>query len=207
MPNSGDNTYGFDSFIRYTFDQDGNYYTGVSNWSNRDYDAQTGGADSSDSQRATGSYELVVTLADDRFGDNDTAPSAKNMGILTGSRTFNRLMMADSADWYRFQLEDRGTSEDRVIIRFEHRRGDIDIRLSDSGGRLLVVSQGTTDEERISLGGQALGTNHLTVYGYRGVHNPSSDDRFENNQSPSDASNLGTIANPRTFSDLIMANS
>src|SRR5262249_55543481 len=90
----------------------------------------------------------------------------------TATRTITGLVMADSADWFRFTINQAGSSS-AVTIRFQHAQGNLDLRLYDASGTQLRSSEGTGDSERISLDGLAAGTYHVQVYGYPGAHNPN----------------------------------
>ena len=117
---------------------------------------------------------------DDRFENNDTFAQAKDVGALTGvtrtplaSRAVTGLVLADGADWFKFTTSRTGAAGSNVHIRFEHDRGDLNLRLFNSKGALLAASAGTGDREAISLAGRAAGTYYVQVRGLRGAHNPT----------------------------------
>ncbi len=56
----GENTVGYDAYLRVTFTQSGNYFLGVSNANNTSYNAVTGDGDSAGGQFAIGNYSLTV---------------------------------------------------------------------------------------------------------------------------------------------------
>jgi hypothetical protein len=58
-------------------------------------------------------------------------------------------------------------------MQFQHVQGDLDMRLYNSAGTQIRISDSDTNEERVSLVGLAAGTYSLQVYGYQGVHNPN----------------------------------
>jgi len=118
-------------------------------------------------------WQVDGPAGDDRYEENDTLAQATNLGSLTGRRTLTGLVMADSQDWFRFQMAGAGTSEHSVAITFTHAQGDLDFRLYDGNGTLLRLSDGVTNEERISLNGLAAGTYFVQVYGYNGARNPN----------------------------------
>jgi leishmanolysin/pre-peptidase len=162
----------------------------------------------------------AAALIDDSFEENDSRSVAYNFGTLTASQTTSNLVMADSADWYRFTTTATGTSNDNVGLSFSHALGDVDLALYNSAGYRVRLSQGVTNSELVSLNGLAAGTYYIRVYGYLGATNPAysltinpprttttTDDAFENNDSLSTARDLGTLAAAQTFSNLVMADS
>ncbi len=116
---------------------------------------------------------IAAALTDDRFENNDTFATATNLGSLSGTTSYSNLVMADADDYYKFTIRLHGASSSNVSLSFLHNQGDIDVRLYNSAGQLLKTSQGTTNQETMSLSGLAAGTYHVRVYGYRGVTNPN----------------------------------
>jgi hypothetical protein len=164
----------------------------------------------------------VAALTDDRFENNDSLGSATNLGTISATQSVPGLVMADSADWFRFATTTTGTTSDSVSISFLHAQGDLDMYLYNANGQSLRGSTGVGNSETISLNGLAAGTYYLRVYGYRGVFNPSysltlnrgsttppppapTDDVYENNDTISTAASLGTLTADTTRSGLVMA--
>src|SRR5262249_35458143 len=69
---------------------------------------------------AGGSYLWSVDgpAADDSYEENDGLGQASDLGTLSGRRTIDGLVMADSADWYRFTMPGPGSSAHYVSINF-----------------------------------------------------------------------------------------
>ncbi|WP_439623339.1 pre-peptidase C-terminal domain-containing protein [Gemmata sp.] len=134
---------------------------------------------------------IVVTLpkpqppappapTDDAFEDNDKFARAKDIGSLTGgalnskaAASLTGLMLTDSADWFKFTTSRPGAAGSNVHIRFDHSRGDLNLRLYDSTGAVLGRSAGTGDREAVSLAGRPAGTYYVQVRGLGGAFNPS----------------------------------
>jgi hypothetical protein len=148
-----------DSQLTTTLTAGRTYYVGITNYTG------TGG----------GSYSWLVDgpSRDDTFEENDTRATASNLGALTARRTQSGLILADGADWFRFEMRGAGTTANFVSATFTHAQGDIDLRLYDVNGTLLRTSDSVTNEERISLNGLAAGTYFVQVYGYQGATNPN----------------------------------
>ena len=175
-----------ESYLEYTFANGGTYYLGVSGYGNHAYNATTGEGDTSGS---TGAYSLTLmniqqTPTDDAYEDNDTsaivdgrpegAMYSPNLGLLTSQQVISNLVMADSADWYKFQMGGAGTATNFVRIDFTHSQGDLDIEVYQSDGTTLVgFSNGVSNREEVSLNGQSAGIYYVKVYGYQGVSNPN----------------------------------
>ncbi len=163
----------------------------------------------------------AAALVDDAYEPNDSQSAAKNLGTITTPTTISNLVMADAADWFRFNMSAKGATSSNVTLAFEHAQGDIDLALYNSFGQRLRLSDGVTNSERVSLSGLAAGNYYIKAYGYRGATNPAysltvnigtpttppppTDDAFENNDSFAAASNLGTLPAAQTFSNLVMA--
>lgn len=110
--------------------------------------------------------------ADDNRENNDTLGTANNLGTVTSPLTVNDLVMADAADFFRFNLASTGDANSIVRITFAHDRGDLDLALYDSAGQLIRSSAGTAGSEQVSLLGLAPGQYTIKVYGYRAARNP-----------------------------------
>lgn len=126
---------------------------------------------------AGGAYTWLIdgpaTASDDSFENNDTLATAYNLGTLTAAQTYTGLKMADAADYFKFTMNGAGTTANSVAIAFTHAQGDLDMKLYNSAGTQVGISQGTGNSETISLNGLAAGTYTVHVYGYQGVFNPN----------------------------------
>ncbi len=158
----------------------------------------------------------AAALTDDGYEQNDTLATARNLGTLTATTTISNLVMADTADWYRFTTTKTGTTSDNVSIGFLHAQGDLDLELYNASGARLRVSSGVSNSEAVSLNGLAAGSYYIRVFGYRGVTNPSYsltinpprtivDDAYEQNDTQATARGLGTLTTTATISNLVMA--
>ncbi len=81
----GENTIGYDAYLRYTFNANGQFYVGVSNANNQFYNPVTGNGDVAGGNNATGSYKLTVQLMPD--DTNDSLIEAIQVGSLTTTPT------------------------------------------------------------------------------------------------------------------------
>lgn len=140
------------------------YYFGVTNY------LRTAGGAYTWSIDGTGS---VTTPTDDSYENNDTFSTASNLGTLTASITFNNLVMADGNDWYRFTLSSAGTTSSSVTISSTSTQGDLDLELYNSAGTRISVSEGSTNNESLSLNSLAAGTYFARVFGYQGANTPN----------------------------------
>ncbi len=75
-----DASMGFDPYLRFTAQQNGNYFIAVSNWENTNFDPISGGGDVGGTQYATGSYQMTIR-AMPQFDSDD----AMNEAIALGS--------------------------------------------------------------------------------------------------------------------------
>lgn len=125
------------------------------------------------------------TILADAFEPNDTIPQV--LGHLEGA--FNspnigpanpRTVISDlsihvggNRDYFRFYCAGPGTSADSIRIDFDDSVGDLDLRLRDSAGNSLAVSEGVTNVELILLTGRPAGWYYVHVYGYQNATSPS----------------------------------
>ena len=158
----------------------------------------------------------VAAVVDDAFENNDSFNQAADLGSLSQSAALNDLVIADQADWFKFQMPHAADSTSRVSIEFLHAQGDLDLAIYDANARLVGYSNSTNNRETVSLAGMNAGTYYAYVYGYRGATNShytltvnpgqiKVDDRFEPNNSFAAAANLGTFSIARTEQNLVMA--
>lgn len=140
------------------------YYFGVTNFTRTVGGAYTWSIDGAGS---------VTTPTDDSYENNDTFNTASNLGTLTTASTINNLVMADGNDWYRFTLSTAGTTSSSVAINSSSTLGDLDLELYNSAGTLIDSSEGSTNNESISLSGVAAGTYYVHVIGWQGAVTPN----------------------------------
>jgi hypothetical protein len=120
--------------------------------------------------------------------DSRTAPRPLT---TDGAPLGGRICAADS-DFFRFSVAG-GTQLVAVSTRFVDADGDLDVRLLDGAGALVVASTGVSDEELIQRE-LAAGTYTLEVFGFQGAANTytvsaqiltCTDDNFEPNDAAS----------------------
>jgi hypothetical protein len=112
----------------------------------------------------------ATVIQDDIYENNDTMATATNLGTLAGPKTINNLVMADSADWYKFTTV--ASSGLTVQINFIHAQGDLDMEVYDSTGALIGASRSLTNKEEVSFDNLLAGTYFVKVFGYQGAFNP-----------------------------------
>ncbi len=122
-------------------------------------------------------YSLSVNVgtgvADDAYEDNDAFGTAANLGTLTASKSVSNLVLADSADWYKFTMNGPGTTGNSASLSFQNLAGNLDLELYSSAGAKLAASTSLTNAESVSLAGRAAGTYYLRVYSPAGITNSS----------------------------------
>jgi len=119
----GENTLGFDSYLRYTFASSGTYYLGVSNSLNTQYDPVSGDNDTAGGNNTVGSYELFIQALP--VDSDDTLDEARLLAaVSTTPQTINDSIITDiDVDMYRF------TVTAGQLVGF-----DIDTNLNGTGG-------------------------------------------------------------------------
>ncbi|WP_425613729.1 beta strand repeat-containing protein [Anatilimnocola sp. NA78] len=119
----GENTVGFDPFLRFTIPTSGTYYIGVSNANNTLYNTSTGGGDVSGGANATGTYQLIVQALP--LDDDDTLSEATLLGPVSGApnTVTNSISPDTDVDLYLFTV----TAGQTVDF-------DIDTALNGPGG-------------------------------------------------------------------------
>src|SRR4029079_9291979 len=108
---------------------------------------------------------VTTTPTDDSYENNDTLSAAYNLGTLSATRNITRLVMADSADWFRFTTGATGTTGNSVSISFQNAQGNLQLALYNSSGVQIGSSAGTGNSETISLNGLVAGTYYVDVFG------------------------------------------
>lgn len=122
----GENTVGFDAYLRYTFNSAGTYYLGVSNLNNILYSPATGNSDTAGGFNTVGAYQLNVQSPAVAYVDpDDTLAEATSLGaVTTTAKTVSSSISPDvDVDMYRF------TVVAGQLIDF-----DIDTTLNGPGG-------------------------------------------------------------------------
>jgi hypothetical protein len=109
---------------------------------------------------------------DDAFENNDTRLTARDLGVMTSSQTY-QAVMADGHDWYRFSMTSAGTTASSVAINFQHAQGDLDVELFNNSGVRVRLSATTANTESFSLSGLTAGIYYVHVLGFQGAANPS----------------------------------
>lgn len=123
---------------------------------------------------ANGNYSLDMAgvLADDAKENNDTFATAYNLGSVTATTNYQKLVMTDSADYFKFTTT-TATTGGMVKIDFKNTQGNLDLTLMDLTGKVLQSSLSTTtDTESINLGSLPAGTYTILVAGKGGAYNP-----------------------------------
>ena len=124
--------------------------------------------------QAKGNYSLAMSgvLTDDAKENNDTLATANNLGAVAATTTFTKLVMADTADYFKFTTA-TATTGGTIKIDFKNAQGDLNLSLLDSTGKVLFSSLSTTaDSESVNLGTLAAGTYSILVAGKGGAYNP-----------------------------------
>lgn len=164
----GENTLGFDAYLRYTFAATGTYYLGVSNNNNRSYDPGTGAGDTAGGLNSIGDYQLTIQIPGAPPTDNNDAISeATLLGTVT---TAPLAVTADispdvDVDMYRF------TVTAGQIVDF-----DIDTALNGPGGLGSYLRLFTAQGLQLAANDNAAapGENTVGFDAYMRVQFPSS---------------------------------
>jgi hypothetical protein len=132
----GENTVGFDAYLRYTFAAAGTFYLGVSNFNNANYDPLTGNNDVAGGTNSTGNYKLTVRGLPVDIDDSLIEATALG-AVTTTANTVSASVDPDiDVDMYKF------TVTAGQVVDF-----DIDTVLNGPGGLgsyiRLFNSQGT----------------------------------------------------------------
>lgn len=103
----GETTVGFDAYLRYAFTSAGDYFIGVSNFTNSQYNPITGGGDIAGGFNSIGAYSLVVNLAPVEVADpDDTLVEANSVGsVSTTSISVSASIVPQiDVDMYKFSV-------------------------------------------------------------------------------------------------------
>lgn len=170
----------------------------------------------------------------DRYEHNDSTqqvdaavPSlanSPNLGMLLNQVTINGLNTVDDAtDWFRFEMNDRGSASHYVRIDYNNAMGNLNLAVYEADGVTRVgQSTGSDSDDQVSLNGEDAGAYYIRVWAvndavvtnYTLNIKPSInlDDVYEDNDTRAIAaaenegavgsSNLGYVAGGRTLTDL-----
>ncbi|NJN88118.1 MAG: hypothetical protein HC881_19770, partial [Leptolyngbyaceae cyanobacterium SL_7_1] len=169
------------------------------------------GYDAANNSNYTLRFNLPGNNSDDPYENNDSRNSAANLQTITTTTLLSGLTARDH-DWFRFTTIAPGTTGSSVRIDFLHDNGDLDLRLVNVSGRVIDSSASIDDGEEISLAGLAAGTYYIRVSGAAGAVNayydltitPPGDraDAYEDNDTATSPSVLGTLTNPFSLAGL-----
>jgi hypothetical protein len=173
----GENTVGFDAYLRYTFAAAGTYYLGVSNVNNTQYSAVTGNGDTAGGFHSTGSYQLIVQTAPAVVTDlNDSISEATSLGALSTTPIIVNASISPDTDvnMVGFMVS-AGQSVDFDIDTVLNGTGGLGsyIRLFDSQGTQLAFNNDGAAPGENSIGFDAYLRHTFVVAGfyYLGVSN------------------------------------
>ncbi len=137
----GENSIGFDAYLRYRFQTTGTYYIGVSNFNNINYDPLTGNVDAAGGTDAIGSYRLIIkALPNDADDSISEAVTLGQVGLAPISR--NSAIETDiDVDMYEFAVA-AGQVVDIDVDTVANGPGGLGsyLRLFDSSGQELAFN-------------------------------------------------------------------
>lgn len=170
----GENTLGFDAYLRYTFASAGTYYIGVSNLTNTTYSATTGNGDTEGGQHSTGDYTLnMVALPVDNDDDISEAPY---LGLITKTPDImsDAIVTDIDVDLIGFRVNS-GQVVDFDLDTTENGEGGLNslLRLFDSTGQQLAINNNAAAPGELVVGFDAYLRHTFTSAGtyYIGVSN------------------------------------
>ncbi len=140
----GETTVGFDAYLRYTFTAAGDYFVGVSNVTNSQYNPITGGGDVAGGFHSIGTYSLVVNLASVEMADpDDTLVEANAIGSVSTTliSVSASIVPQIDVDMYKFSVTG-GQVVDFNINTATNGPGGLGsyLRLFDSTGQTLALN-------------------------------------------------------------------
>lgn len=100
----GENSVGFDAYVRYTFTTAGTYFLGVSNSNNVTYNALVGDGDTAGGLNSTGAYQLTVQALP--VDPDDATSEATSLGPITSTPVTTSASITPDidVDMYRFTV-------------------------------------------------------------------------------------------------------
>ena len=148
-------------------------------------------------------YDLVIDgpeLAADSSEPNDTFATASDLGSGDQKLLSRSIHAPNNRDFYKWVPSDSG--QVKMDVLFDDGFGNIDIRLLNAAQNVIASSSSLTDNETLEASVQAGQKYVLEVFGPNGSLHPDYDvfidgpepapDRFEVNDSASQAADLGT---------------
>ncbi len=148
----GENTLGFDAYLRYTFATAGTYYIAVSNANNTQYNPTTGAGDTAGGANATGAYQLRVTALPIDTDDQLTEASALGTITTTAITRSSTINPDIDVDLYSFAVAAG------QVVDF-----DIDTALNGAGGLGSYLRLFNSQGVQIAANDDAAGPNESTV--------------------------------------------
>ncbi len=149
----GEDTTGFDAYLRYTFSTAGTYYVAVSNSTNITYNATTGDGDTVGGQNTTGAYQISITGLP--VDIDDSLPEAASIGsVTTGGLTLTAAINPDiDVDVTRFTVT-AGQTVDFDIDTDLNGAGGLNsyLRIYDSSGNMLALNNNAAAPGESSAG-------------------------------------------------------
>jgi len=161
---------------------------GVNGATNRDYELAVNGPGAAGDIHETNNSTAQATHVDPFVHFHE-----RHLSIHNGS----------DHDYFRIRPIENGPFE--ATIRFDHSLGDLDMELIDPTRPDPIVSESTSDVERVATNLSVGHTYYLHVYGYNRATNPNyelemsapgpQEDALERNDSFPEATFLGTLGN------------
>lgn len=157
------------------------------------------------------SYQVESSARDDAFETNDTRETAFDLsnvedrwlGLMSLSEIPSEGVQADE-DWYKIKVSSQ-YKRLMVDLRFQHYLGDIDLKLYDSAGNLVAISQGLGEDEFIHVMLERGGVYYIQIYGsnrhnrydlkFSTYFTGGGDDDYEDNDSLASAYDLRKFEN------------
>ncbi len=138
---SDENVVGYDAYLRFNFVAAGNYYIGVSNANNRQYDSLTGNGDTAGGANAIGSYQLSIQTATIATTDlDDSIPEAISLGSISPTPSSVDFVIAPDTDvdMFSFIVSEGEVVDFDIDTEFNGSNGlNSFLKLFDSQGQLL----------------------------------------------------------------------
>ncbi|MEB3884535.1 clostripain-related cysteine peptidase, partial [Lyngbya sp. CCY1209] len=165
-------------------------------------------------------YTLAIdnpqTQSDDPYEDNNIFAEASPLGSVQGEVSYDNLALLDD-DWFSFDISGQGVFGNELAIAFDGSVADLDLKIYSDGNTLISSSTGTGDYESISLAGFDPGTYYAQVFGYQGATtsdyeliidapygtgNVGNDDRYESNDSATEANTSANLGLRRGYNNV-----
>jgi len=179
----GENVVGFDAYLRYTFSTAGNYYLGVSNYTNIMYNPTAGSGDLAGGPYSTGTYTLIVNALP--VDPDSTFATANALGTISAipSSVSASISPDIDVDMYRFSVTAGQVVDFNINTPLNGPGGLASyIRLFTSAGSQLAINNGGNAPGENVVGFDAYlrytfstaGTYYLGISNYTNIaYNPS----------------------------------